>query len=60
MIDAANQAQRTDPVPDRQDIEGYQSARWKRPCRIAAIDPVTNPKGARPTIFDVAQAMFTE
>ena len=28
FLDAANQSQRTDPVPDRVDLAGYQSARW--------------------------------
>src|SRR4029077_6584300 len=55
LIDAANQAQRTDPVPDRKDIEGYLSARWNAvvPEKLH-YDPVKNPKGARPTVFDAA------
>ena len=59
MIDAANQAQRTDPVPDRADIEGYQSARWNAAVPVALrYDPVSNPKGARPTVFDAAKNVY--
>jgi len=59
LIDAANQAQRTDPVPDRQDIEGYQSARWNAvvPDKLR-YNPATNPKGARPTVFDAAKNVY--
>ena len=56
FIDAANQSQRTDPVPDRKDIEGYQSARFNAAVPEALrYDPATNPQGARPTVFDAAQ-----
>nr|WP_052200945.1 DUF6351 family protein [Terriglobus sp. TAA 43] len=59
MMDAANQAQRTDPVPHRDDIKGYFSAMWKdavpRPLRY---DPDKNPTGARPTIFDWARNAY--
>ena len=48
FLDAALQSQRTDPVPDRADIEGYQSARWNAAVPLQLrYDPVTNPKGAR-------------
>jgi hypothetical protein len=59
FIDAANQAQRTDPVPDREDIEGYQSARWNAavPAELR-YDPVKNPKGLRPTVFDAAKNIY--
>jgi hypothetical protein len=59
LIDAANQAQRTDPVPDRKDIEGYQSARWNAvvPDKLR-YSPATNPKGARPTVFDAAKNIY--
>ena len=50
FIDAANQAQRTDPVPDRKDIEGYRSARWNgikwdaTPCfNIRSESPLASP-----------------
>jgi hypothetical protein len=57
--DAANQSQRTDPVPDRADIEGYQSARWNAAVpESLRYDPVKNPKGARPTVFDVARNVY--
>jgi hypothetical protein len=59
LIDAANQAQRTDPVPARKDIEGYQSARWNAvvPDHLR-YDPAKNPKGARPTVFDAAKNIY--
>ncbi|HWE50512.1 MAG TPA: DUF6351 family protein [Bryobacteraceae bacterium] len=59
MIDAANQSQRTDPVPNRQDIEGYLSARWNPAVpESLRYDPVSNPKGARPTVFDAAKNVY--
>jgi hypothetical protein len=59
FVDAANQAQRTDPVPGRADIEGYQSARWNAAVPAEArYDPVTNPRGARPTVFDAARNIY--
>jgi hypothetical protein len=59
LLDAANQAQRTDPVPNREDIEGYQSARWNAvvPEKLR-YNPGSNPKGARPTVFDVAKNIY--
>jgi hypothetical protein len=57
--DAANQSQRTDPVPNRADIDGYQSARWNAVVpEDIRYDPVKNPKGARPTVFDVARNVY--
>jgi hypothetical protein len=59
FIDAANQSQRTDPVPDRQDVEGYRSARWNDAVPAALrYHPTTNPRGARPTVFDVARNIY--
>jgi len=59
FIDAANQAQRTDPVPNRTDIEGYLSARWNNAVSAALrYDPETNPRGARPTVFDAAKNIY--
>jgi hypothetical protein len=59
FIDAANQAQRTDPVPDRSDIKGYQSARWNAAVpEQLRYHPVKNPRGARPTVFDVARNIY--
>ena len=46
FVDAANQAQRTDPVPDRADIEGYQSARWNNGrAGGAPVRPGEQPRG---------------
>jgi len=57
--DAANQSQRTDPVPGRQDIEGYRSAVWNDAVpKALRYDPATNPKGARPTVFDEAHNVY--
>ncbi len=59
FVDAANQAQRTDPLPDRHDIDGYQSARWNKAVPEALrYDPVRNPRGARPTVFDAAKNVY--
>jgi hypothetical protein len=59
FIDAANQSKRTDPVPDRKDIEGYQSARWNEAVPAALrYDPATNPHGARPTVYDAARNVY--
>ena len=59
FLDAANQAQRTDPVPDRQDLTGYQSARWNDAVPATMrYHPSANPKGARPTIFDAARNIY--
>jgi len=68
LIDAANQAGRTDPVPGRVDIPGYLSAVWYSlggawpllyPTPVdQRYDPINNPKGARPTIFDVSIAIY--
>jgi hypothetical protein len=53
FYDAANQAGRTDPVPNRADITGYVSASWSPVVPVALrYDPVTNPRGARPTVYD--------
>src|SRR5204863_8960321 len=59
MIDAANQAQRTDPVAGRKEIEGYDSARW-HPSVPAALHyhPTSNREGARPTVFDIARNVY--
>jgi hypothetical protein len=59
FLDAANQAQRTDPVPDRVDLAGYQSARWNPAVPPAKrYHPTTNPNGARPTVFDAAKNVY--
>jgi hypothetical protein len=59
FLDAANQAQRTDPVPGRVDTPGYKSAVWNEVVPAALrYDPKTNPKGARPTIYDIAHNVY--
>src|SRR4029453_13323881 len=58
-IDAANQAQSTDPVPGRVDIPVYNSAVGDAAVPAALrYHPVTNPGGARPTVFDVARNIY--
>ena len=59
FVDAANQAERTDPLPGRADIEGYKSAVWNDavPATLR-YDPTTNPKGARPTIYDHGRNIY--
>jgi len=57
--DAANQARRTDPVPGRVDAAGYESAAFNEAIPMdVRYDPVRNPKGARPTVFDVARNVY--
>jgi uncharacterized tannase-like protein DUF6351 len=59
FIDAANQSQRTDPVPGRKDIEGYNSAVWNDAVPTSLrYDPAANPRGARPTVFDAARNLY--
>jgi hypothetical protein len=55
FVDAANQSQRTDPIADRADVEGYRPAVWNEamPGNLK-YDPKTSPHGARPTVFDAA------
>jgi hypothetical protein len=64
--DLALQSGRTDPVPKRADpipasplMGGYNSAVWNAAVPVdLRYDPVTNPKGARPTVFDVARNIY--
>jgi hypothetical protein len=59
FIDAANQSGRTDPVPNRVDIPGYVSAPFSAAVPAALrYDPVTNPRGARPTVYDAARNVY--
>ena len=55
FLDAANQSQRTDPIAGRDDIEGYKPAVWNEvmPAGLK-YDAATNPRGARPTVFDAS------
>jgi hypothetical protein len=46
-------------VPNRADLEGYQSARWNAAVAPALrFDPKANPTGARPTVFDAAKNVY--
>jgi Tannase-like family of unknown function (DUF6351) len=64
--DLALQSGRTDPVPSRVDtiptsplIGAYLSAVWNAAVPLALrYDPVANPTGARPTVFDVAKNVY--
>ena len=68
--DLALQSGRTDPVPGRVDPippsplpvlggQPYRSAVWNAAVPVALrYDPLTNPKGARPTVFDVARNVY--
>jgi hypothetical protein len=64
--DLAMQMGRTDPVPNRADpippsplLGGYRSAVWNAAVPVALrYDPVNNPTGARPTVFDVARNIY--
>jgi hypothetical protein len=59
LKDMANQAQRTDPIAGRKDMEGYGGAIWSASVPPAMrYDPATNPRGARPTVFDVARNVY--
>jgi hypothetical protein len=59
FVDAANQSQRTDPAAGRADVEGYNSAVWNDAVsKDLRYDPVTNPRGARPTVFDAARNIY--
>jgi hypothetical protein len=59
FTDAANQAGRTDPVPNRVDFPGYVSAPFSAAVPVALrYDPLTNPKGARGTVYDAARNIY--
>ncbi len=59
FLDDALESARMDPVPGRIDFPGYESAEWKAAVPVALrYHPVTNPTGARPTIFDVARNIY--
>ena len=59
FYDAANQSGRTDPVPGRVDIPGYASAVWSPSVPVSLqYNPVTNPTGARPTVYDASKNMY--
>jgi hypothetical protein len=64
--DLALQAGRADSVPNRSDpipasptLGGYQSAVWNAAVPGSLrYDPVLNPRGARPTVFDIARNVY--
>jgi hypothetical protein len=59
FIDAANQAQRTDPISNRPaDVEGYQSARWNAAVPAIVRYDAGARIGSRPTIFDAARNIY--
>jgi len=60
FIDAARQSGRTDPVPNRVDsIPGYVSAPFNPAVPVSLrYDPVSNPNGARGTVYDAAHNVY--
>jgi hypothetical protein len=57
--DAANQSGRIDPVPGRVDVAGYVSATFSPVVPVSLqYNPVTNPHGARPTVFDISRNIY--
>ena len=59
FLAAANQSGRTDPVPNRIDVPGYVSASWSPVVPVGLrYDPVSNPTGARPTVYDADKNMY--
>jgi hypothetical protein len=56
---AAVQSSRVDPVPNRVDISGYNSAMWSSAVPVGLrYDPIANRTGARPTVYDTARNIF--
>jgi hypothetical protein len=61
FIDAARQSGRTDPVPGRvaPGIPGYASAPFTAAVPVSErYHPVTNPRGARGTVYDAARNVY--
>jgi hypothetical protein len=59
FVAAANQAGRTDPVPGRIDYPGYVSGVFNASVPIGLrYDPVSNPTGARPTVYDASKNIY--
>jgi uncharacterized tannase-like protein DUF6351 len=60
FVDAARQSGRTDPVPGRADsIPGYVSAPFNSAVPVSMrYDPITNPHGARGTVYDAARNVY--
>jgi hypothetical protein len=58
-LDAANQSQRTDPVPGRVDIPGYVPAVFNAAVPVdLRYDPIKNPRGIRPTVYDAIRNVY--
>ncbi|NUZ06880.1 hypothetical protein HQN59_14035 [Schlegelella sp. ID0723] len=59
FIDAANQAARTDPITGRADIPGYNPGVFNAAVPASArYNPTSNPRGARPTVYDAAKNIY--
>ena len=64
--DMAMQSGRADPVPGREDplpasdyLKGYRSAVWHEAVpETLRYHPDSNPRGARPTVFDAARNVY--
>ena len=59
FTDAANQAGRTDPVPNRVDFPGYVSAPFNAIVPVGIrYDPIANPTGIRGTVYDAGKNIY--
>lgn len=59
FIDAANQAGRTDPISGRVVRTGYNAGTFNAAVPIPLrYNPVTNPTGARATVYDAAKTIY--
>jgi len=59
LLDDANESQRIDPVAGRVDFPGYEGSQWSNAVPVALrYNPVTNPTGARPTVYDVSRNLY--
>ena len=59
FIDAANQAGRTDPISGRVVRTGYNAGTFNAAVPVSArYNPITNPTGARATVYDAGKNMY--
>jgi hypothetical protein len=59
FMDAANQAGRIDPMAKRADMSGYVAGQFNAAVvNSMRYDPVTNPKGARGTLYDASRNVY--
>jgi len=59
FTDAANQAGRTDPVPNRVDFPGYVSAPFNAIVPLSVrYDPISNSTGIRGTVYDGSKNIY--